>query len=187
MTMQQTRRTIRRRGKGFTYVEVLIATTIASIASIGLFSVFLMSSRFIAQGFTENRITFNASLAVERISRSLNSAFRLNAVNQANIPSVSGDNQTVTFTMPLAGGGTTQRRFRYNAADDTLRHEVNNGGVWSDVSGRPLLSDVEDFFALMENTEGFITFTITMRARMPLTEDKVFTMVGRALPRNIDA
>lgn len=174
------------RGRAFTLVEVMIASAIAGVASIGMFTVFLMVSRFAGEAFTETRIVNNASVAIEKISRDLTVAFRQDAVLAANRPAITNSNHTITYTVLLPNKTTQRRRLRLDSSADKLRQEWLNGATWTQVGGRVFLSNVEDFSVYNENTEGFISYVITINVDMgPIQGVKQYSMVGRSLPRNI--
>jgi len=174
-------RTLSRRG--FSLIEIMIASAISAVASIAMVTIFITCSRFISQGFTETRLTANSSLAHEQISRDLNMAYRNTAILAANRPVITPDNRTVTYAVPF-GGGSQQRRFRYDSGERELHYEVNTG-AWADMYNKPFLRDVDEFRVYSENTEGFISYMIRMEVNLGLDGIKRYTLVGRALPRNL--
>ena len=161
----------------------MIATTIAAVASMAMVSIFMMSSQYVAQGYNETRILNNASVAVENMTREINLAFKASAILASNRPTVSNNSETFTFTVPV-GLVTSQRRFRYDNVAKILHFEVNNGGVWQDRANKVFLRDVDSFKIFMGGLQGFVSFEMIVKITMQGT-DKRFTMVGRAMPRNI--
>ncbi len=177
-----------RHQRAFSLIEIMIASSISAVASIAMVTIFITCSRFISQGFTETRLTANASLAHEQISRDLNMAYRNTAILATNRPVISNSNQTVSYAVPF-NGGSQQRRFRFDTGASELHYEVNNGTPaspsWADVFNKPFLRDVDNFRVYSENTEGFISYMIRMEVDMGLDGIKRYSLVGRALPRNL--
>lgn len=187
---------------GFTLVEVMIASGVAAIAGIGMMSIFVITSRFVGEGFTEARIVSNSAIAIEKMSRDLTSSFRNDAVNADHAPSME-DNNLIEFSLPMEDGTVERRRFRFAADTNTLAYEVQgDDDDWSSISQRPFLRDVDSFWvsdpapdAASESatgSEGFISFVVTVRMDMGSSGGaseysqgiKRYSMVGRVLPRN---
>lgn len=178
------RKTIRRSRIAMTLVEVMIASSIAAATSMAIVSSFTLASRFLAQGFVETRLLNNSSLAVEKISRSLNSAYRLDAIEADRRPVISADRRSIEFTVPLDNGAVERQRIRYDSGDREIAHERQDGtGNFADITERKFLRNVDDFF--IANQEGLLSFVITVRVDMGRNGEKQFSMVGRALPRNL--
>lgn len=173
----------RRSRRAMTMVEIMIASAIAVTASAAVMSVFIMTSRFFNQGFTETRIMHQTSLAVEQLSRTLNHAYRPDAMQPSYRPIIAGDGEMIEFSVPLDNGFVERRRVRFNEAEGTLHHEASVGGGFQDRTDGPILEDVTDF--AIRNQEGILSFVITTRVNLARDGEKQFTMVGRALPRNL--
>jgi len=188
--------------RGFTLVEVMIAGGVAAVAGIGMMSIFVITSRFVGEGFTEARIVSNSAIAIEKMSRDLTASFRNDAVAVANRPNME-DNNLVEFSLPLEDGSVERRRFRFAADTNTLEYEVQgDDDDWSSISQRSFLRDVDSFWvsdpapdAAAESatgSEGFISFVVTVRVDMGSSGGateysqgiKRYSMVGRVLPRN---
>lgn len=191
--------------RGFTLVEVMVAGGVAAVAGIGMMSIFVITSRFVGEGFTEARIVSNASIAIEKMSRDLTASFRNDAVTEANRPDME-DNNLLEFSLPLEDGTVERRRFRFDSATNTLAYEVQgDDDDWTSISEKPFLRDVDSFWVSdptpttdeeatesEAGSEGFISFVVTVRVDMGSSGGateysqgvKRYSMVGRVLPRN---
>lgn len=173
----------RRASFGFTMVEVMIASTISTMASISLIVLFTMSARFIAQAATETRILSKTSMSLEIMTRAINHGYRIETAVAANRPSISADKQTFTFTIPLDGGGDETRRLRFNEPTGEIFYERGGGGNFVNMRQGALMEDVVQFY--VENQEGIFSIVLVVEVDMGRQGIKRYSMVGRALPRNL--
>lgn len=171
------------RRRGMTLAEVMIASGISVAVSAGIFTLYNLVSTFTRQGFAETQQFNETTLAIETMSRILNHAYRLDASPASLGYVVAGDNQSITFTVPTGPSTNEVRRFRFDPDTDTLHYEIQNDGNFEEYSGTELLENVNDFF--IANQEGILSFVIGVYVDMGVNGEKRYTMVGRALPRNI--
>lgn len=170
--------------RGFTLIEIMIAMSIATVASMALMSIFVMVARFVQQGFTETRHRFETSIALEEMTRTLNHAYTMAAQVASYRPVIAADSKSVTFSVPAEGGGADRFRYRYNAGAKRIEYEqMGGGGGFASVNTRPFLTQVRDFFVV--NQQGIFSLVITVEQDLGRNGLKRFTMVGRALPRNL--
>lgn len=179
--------------RGFTLVEILIASSVAAVASAAMMSIFLLTSRFAGEGFTEARIVSNAAVAIEKMSRDLTTSFRQDAAVVANRPLIQDSGETIVFSIPLEDNTVSRRRFRFEDSDGTLQYEIlDDSGDWVPLTQKVFLRDVDSFLVDNNGTEGFVSFVITVRVDMGSSGGageysqgvKRYSMVGRVLPRN---
>lgn len=171
---------------GFTLVEIMIASAIAAIASAAMMSVFLLTSRYAGEGFTEARIVSNTSVALEKMSRELTMSYRWDAVLAADRPVITNNDQ-MTYTVLLdEDGNKARRRLRFVEDDNEIIQEELVGGSWENRGQGAFLEDVENFSITNFNSQGFVSYVITVRVDMGSAGgEKFYSMVGRSLPRNI--
>ena len=118
------------------------------------------------------------------MTRTLNHAYRTDATNPANAFAIAGDFKSIQFTLPLDGGGSDRLRYRFDETNQALLYERQQaGGGFSQIGVDPLVDHVSEFF--VENQEGILSLVMTLRVNMNRNGDKQYTMVGRALPRNL--
>jgi type II secretory pathway component PulJ len=175
-----------RRSQGMTLTEVMIASGISVVVSVGIMTLFTLVSTFTRQGFAETRQFNQTTIAIETMSRILNHAYRADASPASLGYTIANDNQSIQFTVPTDDPGVNEvRRFRFDPDADTLHYEIQaaGGGQFSEAGGTELLDDVDDFF--IANQEGILSFVISVYVDMGVSGEKRYTMVGRALPRNI--
>jgi hypothetical protein len=174
---------VKSRKRGMTLIEVVIASGLSVVVGAGIFAVLNMVSTFTRQGFAETRQLNQTAVAIETISRILNHAYRMDASTGSFAPVIAADNRMITFTIPVGPSTNERRRFRFDEDANTLHYEVENAGVFSEFSGAELLDDVDEFSII--NQEGIMSFVIGVFVDMGVNGEKRYTMVGRALPRNI--
>lgn len=175
-----------RNSRAMSLIEVMIASGISVAVSAGIVTLFTLVSTFTRQGFAETRQFNDTTIAIETMSRVLNHAYRLDASPASLGYVIAADNQSVTFTVPTDDPQVNEvRRFRFDPDADSLHYEIqaSGGGAFAEVGGTELLTDVDDFF--IANQEGILSFVISVYVDMGVNGEKRYTMVGRALPRNI--
>lgn len=161
-----------------------IASAISVVASIGVMSVFVLGARFIVQGSAETRLLSRGSLTLESMTRTLNHAYRPDALVAGNRPVIDPSKTMITFTLPLANGTDEAQRFRFVSADREIYYERQGpSGNWTSMTQRKFLPDVEDFF--IENQEGILSLVLSMSVDLASNGEKRYTLIGRALPRNL--
>ncbi|HUT24750.1 MAG TPA: prepilin-type N-terminal cleavage/methylation domain-containing protein [Sumerlaeia bacterium] len=173
------------RRRGFSLVEVVVATAISSVAMIALASVVVLCTRFLKEGFWENRLRSQAAGFVEECKQALTFAYRNDAIIQANRPTINAGKNSVAFTTPDDGGapGLVDRYVlgRTGSGGTGDRVElIKNGSVIAS------LGNVADFN--VENHEGVLAFVLTVDYSFVAGNRetrKQFTITGRALPRNM--
>ncbi len=174
----------RARRLGFSLIEMTIASAISAVASVGVMAVFVLGARFVVQGTTESRILSRGALTLESMTRTLNHAYRPDALVAANRPVIDASRSMITFTLPLANGTDEVQRFRFAGNDREIFYESQGpAGDWTSMTQRQFLPDVEDFF--VENQEGILSLVLSMRVDMTRNGEKRYTLIGRALPRNL--
>jgi Tfp pilus assembly protein PilV len=174
-----------RRRRGVTMVEVIIASAISLVSMVALVSIYNMASRFSAEGMREAILLNQCSQAIEGMTRRLNAAYRLDAETTAYQFSIQDNYSTIEFSFPdSATGSVLRERYRYDAVNDELLHERrNSGGTFVQVGGRPLLKNVAEF--AVDNQEGILSLVIRLEFAHNYYGTKRYTLIGRALPRNI--
>lgn len=169
--------------QGTTLVETMIVSGLSVVVVAGVVSIFSMVSSFTKQGFTETRMLNQGSVAIEIMSRTLNHAFRMDAAESSFAPVIASENQSIEFTVPVTSTTNQRRRFRFDPDTETLHHEVQVNGNFQEFSGDRLLGNVDDFY--ITNQEGILSFVIGLHVDLGVNGDKRYTLVGRALPRNL--
>jgi len=175
----------RSRRRGFSLIEVLIATAISSAAMIGLVSMLVLCTRFLKEGFWENRLRSQAAGFVEECKQVLTCAYRNDAVIQAHRPTINADKSSIAFTTPDDDGapGLIERYVLGRTASVGSGNRVvltKNGSVIAS------LGNVADFH--VENHEGVLALVLTVDYDFVAGNRetrKQFTITARALPRNM--
>ena len=181
--MTLTRLSRRRRSAGFSLLETVIAASVSAMAMLALVELNVLASRFTSEGFREAMILNQATSAIEQMTRRLNHAYRLDADPITNAFAIQNSYETIEFSVPN-GSGTSRERYRFNSGDNTLRWErQGGGGGFAQVGNDIFLENVEEFS--VDNQEGIISLVLRLRIDSPRSDDKQYTLVGRALPRNI--
>jgi prepilin-type N-terminal cleavage/methylation domain-containing protein len=172
------------RRRGFSLAEVMIASAISAVAMGALVSINMLTQRFLVEGFREAQMLTEAHNAIATMTRQINRAYRLDASDASNAFTISGDYRTFEFSAPDGAGGTVRDRFRLDAQNQQVRHERRNGdGNFLMLGSQPLLNNVDEF--AVDNQEGIISLVVRLKIPIPRYGDKQYTLIGRALPRNI--
>jgi hypothetical protein len=143
----------------------------------------MLTQRFLVEGFREAQMLGEAHQAIESMTRQINRAYRLDASNPARAYTIAGDYRTIEFSVPDGGGGALRERYTFDAGNESVAHERDTGGGFVQVGDEPLLDNVDDFS--IDNQEGIISLVVRLRIPIPRYGDKQYTLIGRALPRNI--
>ncbi len=168
---------------GMTLVEVVIAGAISTVVVAMLVGTYTLSARFSAQGFTETRLIHQSVMAIEKMTRTLNHACRSDSANPAYAFTIAPDFRSIDFTVPVEGG-FERLRYRFDEQSQAVVQERQQaGGGFAQIGTDPLAENVGEFF--VENQEGILSLVMTLQVNMNRNGKKQYTMVGRALPRNL--
>jgi hypothetical protein len=166
-------------GRAVTLVEVVIATAITSVAMMALIMLVVMCMKFMQEGFWENQLRSEGAFFLERTRMLLTFAYRPDAIDLNLVPVVSDTKDSIIFFTPDSDGDDFPEGYALFRQGSQLMLARN--GVEEEILGR-----VFDFHVDMQ--EGMVSMMVTIRASFSLGSrqaDKRFTLVARALPRNM--
>jgi Tfp pilus assembly protein PilV len=168
-----------RRQSGVTLVEIMVASTVSFLAMTALVIIFVMARRTLQESFWENILRARTAVFMEQARQLLTFAYAYNAIVATNQP-VFNSTSSVTFKTPDSDASGADETYTLFHSGDKVR--LTKNGATTD-----LLDHVSDFHVAQQ--EGLITLMVTVDATFSEGSRgmvrKQFTMVGRALPRNM--
>ena len=174
--------TLKNKQRGMTIVELIVAVSISTVAMISLVILVMMCQRSMREGFTENRLRAEGSLFLEKVKKELTFSYRHDAVDATNRPTISSSSDSITFFTPDTTGDDAEESFNLalDSGDSSKLVLTRNGSEFE------TLSNVSRFH--VDSQEGLLTLMITIDRDLNMgsrSAHKQFTLVGRALPRNM--
>ena len=121
----------------FTLVELLIGMSLALVVMAGVISCFIFLSRSMARLQMQQKFEAQGRRALMYFSQDACLAFGVAPPTTLSAPTAS----TVTFVVPVAGGGTNNVTYSYNSAAGVLSRNQGFTGIGS---SPPLLVNLTD-------------------------------------------
>ena len=166
-------------------IEILIASSIALMAMSALFSLNILIQRFIVEAAGDGLVMEKAAQAIDAMTREINSSYRLDAVDQTRVFSIQNSNQTFEYSTGT-GAALTRKRFRFDSANNKIIQEIKIAGAWTATSTQPIANNIASFSVENpDSTNGIITLVVKGKITVARYKDRQFTLIGRALPRNL--
>ena len=170
------------RRHGMSIVEVMVATTISSIAMVAVVGLMYMIRTSMEEGIWENNLRSQGSLFIEKVKKDLTFAYRNDALIPALRPIIASGKNSITFFTPDDNNDGSEESYFLGFDNNDASKLVlrRNGTTISE------LNNVTKFN--IDTQEGLINYMITIRRDLKMgsrSSTRQFTLVGRALPRNM--
>lgn len=168
--------------KGLTFIETMIAMSISAFAITALVAVIIMVNSSMREGIWENNLRSEGSLFMEKVKQSITFSFRNDALESTLRPVIATSKDSIAFFTPDDDNDGVEESY-FIGFNDSIATQliIRRNGTTIET-----LDNVTDFN--VDSQEALVTFMITLSRNVNMgsrSAAKQFTLVGRALPRNM--